>query len=193
MDPFVLYREWFDQAVDSSGALDAKAASLATVDADGRPSSRMVLIQYFDASGFTYFTNLESRKARELAARPASALCIHWPLIERQVRIEGPSVQVPDEEADAYFTSRPRDSQIGAWASKQSAPLEQEDALAVRVARFTADFHGKPVPRPPFWSGYRLAPSMIEFWTGKPSRLHERIRYDRASGDAPWTEVRLYP
>lgn len=192
-DPFALYREWFDKAVGSSGALDAKAASLATVDADGRPSSRMVLIQYFDAGGFTFFTNLESRKARELAARPDSALCIHWPLIERQVRVEGPSVQVPDEEADAYFASRPRDSQIGAWASKQSAALEQEDALAIRVAQFTADFDGKPVPRPPFWSGYRLAPSMMEFWIGRPGRLHERIRYDRASSDAPWTEVRLYP
>jgi pyridoxamine 5'-phosphate oxidase len=193
VDPFVLYREWFDMAVDSSGALDAKAASLATVDAGGRPSSRMVLIQYFDESGFTFFTNLTSPKARDLDARPASALCLHWPLVERQVRIEGRSVQVPDEEADAYFASRPRDSQIGAWASKQSAPLEQDDALAIRVARFTADFDGKPVPRPAFWSGYRLNPTMMEFWIGRPGRLHERIRYDRASTDASWTEVRLYP
>lgn len=193
MDPFTLYREWFDQAVASSGALDAKAAALSTVDEAGRPSSRMVLIQYFDANGFTFFTNLESRKARELTARPDAAFCIHWPLIERQVRIEGRAVRVPDAEADAYFASRPRDSQIGAWASKQSAPLEREDALAIRVAQLTAEYDGKTVPRPPFWSGFRLAPSAMEFWTGKPGRLHDRVRYDRVSADAPWTSVKLYP
>ena len=192
-DPFAIYRAWFDQAVASSGALDAKAAALATVDAEGRPSSRMVLIQYFDASGFTFFTNLESRKARELAARPDAALCIHWPLIERQVRIEGRASQVPDDEADAYFASRPRESQIGAWASRQSAPLEREDALAIRVAQLTADYADKPIPRPPFWSGFRLEPFAIEFWTGKPGRLHDRVRYDRTSPSADWSLVRLYP
>ncbi len=192
-DPFSLYRDWFDQAVASSGALDAKAASLSTVDDSGRPSSRMVLIQYFDASGFTFFTNLESRKARELVARPDAALCIHWPLIERQVRIEGRATLIPGDEADAYFASRPRESQIGAWASRQSAPLEREDALAIRVAQLTAEYDGKPIPRPPFWSGFRLAPSAIEFWIGKPGRLHDRTRYDRPSLTSAWTTVMLYP
>lgn len=192
-DPFTLYGEWFDQAVAASGAFNAKAASLATVDDAGRPSVRIMLIQYFDAAGFTFFTNLTSAKARDLAGRPDAALCMHWPLLERQVRIEGRVVQVEDAEADAYFASRPRESQIGAWASKQSAPLEREDALAVRVARLTADYEGRPVPRPPFWSGFRLVPSSIEFWIGKPGRLHDRTRYARVSPDAAWTMVRLYP
>lgn len=192
-DPIDLYREWFEQALASSGELDAKAASLATVDEAGRPSARMVLIQYFDETGFTFFTNLMSPKARDLAGRPDAALCLHWPIIQRQVRIDGRATQVDDAEADAYFASRPRESQIGAWASKQSAPLEREDALAVRVAQLTADYDGKTVPRPPFWSGFRLVPSAIEFWTGKPGRLHDRLRYARASSGAAWTMLRLYP
>ncbi len=190
-DPLSLYADWFVQALASSGSLDSKAVALATVDAAGKPSVRMVLVQYADARGFTFFTNLESPKARDLAARPEAAICFHWPVIERQVRVEGRVEPLPEAEADAYFASRPRESQIGAWASKQSAPLERDDALAIRVAQLTADYDGKTIPRPPFWSGYRLVPSMIEFWTGKPGRLHERIRYDRA-GEA-WTTVKLYP
>ncbi len=190
-DPLSLYADWFVQALASSGSLDSKAVALATVDAAGKPSVRMVLVQYADARGFTFFTNLESPKARDLAARPEAAICFHWPVIERQVRVEGRVEPLPEAEADAYFASRPRESQIGAWASKQSAPLERDDALAIRVAQLTADYDGKTIPRPPFWSGYRLVPSMIEFWTGKPGRLHERERFER-DGDR-WTSVKLYP
>jgi pyridoxamine 5'-phosphate oxidase len=190
-DPITLYADWFAQAVASSGALDSKAVALATVDADGKPSVRMVLVQYADARGFAFFTNLESRKARDLAARAEAAICFHWPAIERQVRVEGRVEPLPDAEADAYFASRPRESQIGAWASKQSAPLERDDALAISVAQLTAEYDGKTIPRPAFWGGYRLVPSMIEFWTGKPGRLHERVRYDRAGDE--WTTVKLYP
>ncbi|MDQ3169481.1 MAG: pyridoxal 5'-phosphate synthase, partial [Acidobacteriota bacterium] len=128
-DPLSLYADWFVQALASSGSLDSKAVALATVDAAGKPSVRMVLVQYADARGFTFFTNLESPKARDLAARPEAAICFHWPVIERQVRVEGRVEPLPEAEADAYFASRPRESQIGAWASKQSAPLERDDAL----------------------------------------------------------------
>ncbi|AUX34456.1 MULTISPECIES: pyridoxamine 5'-phosphate oxidase [Sorangium] len=189
-DPFVLARELLEQR-QTTEPTDATAMTLATADASGRPSARMVLLKGIDDRGFVFFTNYESRKSMEITANPFAALCIHWAKAAEQVRVEGRIERISDAESDAYFETRPRGSQIGAWASRQSAPLPSRDALIDRVREIEARFEGGPVPRPPFWGGYRLVPERIEFWRGQESRLHDRVLYLR-DGDG-WRVERLYP
>jgi pyridoxamine 5'-phosphate oxidase len=189
-EPLALFAQWLAEAVRSEPN-DPTAMALATVDADGLPNVRMVLMKDFDADGFTFFTNTLSPKGRELAANPKAALCFHWKSLRRQVRIRGPVEPVPAEEADAYFATRPRMSRIGAWASRQSEPLESRFALEKAVAAYTARYPAGAVPRPKHWSGYRLMPETIEFWRDGAFRLHDRFMFRReASG---WTRRRLYP
>ncbi len=171
---------------------DATAATLATTGADGQPSARIVLIKDIDQVGITFYTNLQSRKAEELATNPRAALCIYWPTLHKQVRIEGHAEPVDEAEADAYFASRPRGSQLGAWASQQSEPLESRRQLVKRYLKAQARFAGQPIPRPPFWGGYRLIANRIEIWHNQLYRLHDRFLFQRqAEGD--WSMERLYP
>ncbi len=190
-DPFALFEEWYAEARQSE-INDPNAMALATADAAGNPAVRMVLLKGHDKRGFTFYTNLESRKADDLRADPNAALLFHWKSLRRQVRIEGPTERVADDEADAYFATRGRDSQLGAWASDQSRPLPSRDVFERRFAEMQARFAGQPVPRPPHWSGTRIVPRRIEFWIDRAHRLHER-RLFTAQGDGTWREGLLYP
>lgn len=192
-EPFARFGEWMQRAMDA-GVAEPTAMALATADAEGRPSVRMVLLKGFDEDGFVFYTNLESRKAGELAANPHAALCLFWQPLELQVRIEGPVERVRDAEADEYYASRARGSRIGAWASLQSRPLDSHAELMDRVQEYETRFTGDDIPRPPYWSGFRLRPVRIEFWQGRPSRLHERERFDAdGDGDGGWRVQNLYP
>ncbi|HEV7590135.1 MAG TPA: pyridoxamine 5'-phosphate oxidase [Longimicrobium sp.] len=192
-EPFRRFGELLERAAGTD-LREPTATSLATATAEGRPSVRMVLLKGFDESGFVFYTNLESRKAGDLAANPFAALCFHWQPLEVQVRIEGRVEPVTPEEADAYYATRARGSRIGAWASRQSTQLDAYETLVARVAEYEAKFDGAEIPRPPFWSGYRLVPDRIEFWSGRPNRLHERELYLRAEGlPLRWTKELLYP
>jgi pyridoxamine 5'-phosphate oxidase len=185
-DPIQRYVRAAERATASG--VDTAPASLATADASRRPSVRIVLIRQVDSRGFVFFTNYGSRKAREITENPRAALCQHWPTLEEQIRIEGSVEKVTDAESDAYFAGRPRDSQIGAWASDQSQDLESRGVLEARYAEVEARFSGAPVPRPPFWGGFRIVPERIEFWSGRPGRLHERRVFVKTAGgwDAGW-------
>ena len=189
-DPLSLFHDWMAEA-EAHETNDPNAMGLATVDAAGRPSLRMVLLKAADPAGFVFYTNLESRKGRELAGNPFAALCFHWKSLRRQIRVEGRVLPVSEAEADAYFASRARASQIGAWASAQSRPLTGRFELEKRVGEFAAKFGLGKVPRPPHWSGFRLVPDRIEFWHDRPFRLHDRFVYVR--DDGAWTLEHLFP
>ena len=190
-NPLELFADWYAEAQARDDIDEPTAMSLATIDKDGHPDSRIVLLKGFDENGFVFYTNLTSTKANQLNNDPHAALCFYWMPLSKQVRIKGSVEPVTEEEADEYFASRPRQSQLGAWASKQSQPLEGRLTLEKRLAKYTAKFHVGKIPRPDFWSGYRLKPSQIEFWLKQSYRLHDRLQFTRSPDG--WQSQRLYP
>jgi len=191
-DPFKLFDEWMEEATKSEPG-DPTAMALATADASGFPDVRMVLLKEAGPDGFVFYTNLDSIKGQELAENPCAALCFHWKSLRRQIRIRGDIMPVSDAQADDYFASRSKDSQIGAWASRQSRSLKGGFELEKEVARFAAKYALKKVDRPPHWSGFRLAPRHIEFWQDRPFRLHDRLVFDRGEVDTQWQTHRVFP
>lgn len=189
-DPYAFFALWMKEAA-AKEPRDPDACALATVDADGLPDVRMVLLKRFDERGFVFFTNADSAKGQELEGNLMAAIVFHWKSLNRQIRVRGRVERVSDRESDDYFASRPRGAQIGAWASKQSRPLDSRDTLQAEVARCEKEYPGT-VPRPPYWRGYRIVPVAIEFWMDQPFRLHDRLVYSRTLGE-PWTRQRLYP
>ncbi|MCB8889828.1 pyridoxamine 5'-phosphate oxidase [Vreelandella malpeensis] len=190
-DPLAFFGEWLDLALQSDGQ-DANAMTLATVDSQGRPHARVVLLKGFDDQGLTFYTNYHSHKGSELSNVPFAAATFWWPGLSRQVRVEGPVEQVAAEESDAYFASRPRGSQLGAWIATQSVVIPDRNWIEERQTRFEHAYADQQIPRPIHWGGYRIKPDMIEFWQGQPSRLHDRLRFER-QGDGPWSRFRLAP
>jgi pyridoxamine 5'-phosphate oxidase len=191
-EPFALFGDWFNEAVKAEPN-DPTAMSLATVDASGMPDVRMVLMKGYGADGFVFYSHVASQKGLELAANPKAALLFHWKSLRRQVRIRGQVSVVTATEADAYFATRPKQAQLGAWASKQSQPLESRFAFEQAIASFATKYLIGTVPRPPGWSGWRIAPMQFEFWHDRPFRLHDRIEFRRAAPDQSWSKTRLYP
>lgn len=191
-EPFALFEAWLNEAIKSEPN-DPNAMALATVDPDGLPDVRMVLMKGFDTEGFVFYSHIASQKGRELAANPKAALLFHWKSLRRQVRIRGNVTPVTDAEADAYFATRPKQAQIGAWASKQSQELESRFAFEQAIAKVAAKHVIGEVPRPPGWSGWRIAPTRIEFWHDRPFRLHDRIEFRRDAAGQSWSKTRMYP